>query len=182
MPKPTSNQLASILRESLGKGQEAQLVVTSNSMAPILKTGDAIKLSSTSTSALQPGDLITFKLDDHLLTHRLWKIQGDSENQLLLTRGDRPLRFDPVFSAEDVVGLVIGRQRQNRYLSFNNSLGKWLNRHLAWLVGKESGWLEKNGRWQGRRISWWAIGFHRAVYMWATAVTTIIGFLGSVRT
>ena len=126
--------LADILRESMSQGQNPGITLTSNSMYPLLKTGDRISIEPVTPSDLQPGDIITI-IDDgdrsQLLTHRYWGKQLNGNDLLILTRGDRPLEFDAPFAASKLVGRVISRQRKQHQLNIKTGSGKWLNGWLA---------------------------------------------------
>lgn len=140
-----SGILADILRESMSQGQFPGITLTSNSMYPLLKTGDRISIEAVAPSDLQYGDIITL-IDDsdrsQLLTHRFWGKQLDKNKWWLLTRGDRPLEFDTPFAASNLVGRVIDRQRNQRQLNLQTGSGAWLN-----------GWLTKVAAADLRRLT-----------------------------
>lgn len=142
MAQSTPSNLPAILRDSLEKGQQPRLTVTSGSMAPLIQVGDQVILEAVQPEQLKPGDIITLSSPQGLLTHRLWAVQFLPEAQTVLTRGDRPLVFDPVWPVSAVVGRVCARSRGQRQLSLQTGAGQWLNRHLAALA-----------RWEYRRIS-----------------------------
>ena len=126
--------LADILRESMARGQNPSLTLTSNSMYPLLKTGDRISIESVTPSDLRRGDIITL-IDDsdrsQLLTHRFWGKERNGNEWLLVTRGDRPLEFDAPFAASKLIGRVISRQRDQHHLNLQTGSGERLNRWLT---------------------------------------------------
>ena len=134
MGRLDSTVLADILRASMAQGQNPGITLTSNSMYPLLKTGDRISIEAILPSDLRHGDIITL-IDDsdrsQLLTHRFWGKQLNGSKLLLLTRGDRPLKFDTPFPADNLVGRVIDRQRNQHQLNLQTGSGGWLNRWLA---------------------------------------------------
>ena len=48
-------------------------VVTSNSMSPTLKTGDVIYIKKVNVPSIKKGDIICFKYEEKIITHRLFK-------------------------------------------------------------------------------------------------------------
>ena len=124
-----------MLRQSMAERQTPFLTVTSNSMAPLLKTGDQVGLSPVEVAQLNRGDIITLVQDEHLLTHRFW---GTDEQGRPFTRGDRPLMPDAPGKTGQILGRVTVRRRHNRELSLQRGAGRRLNEHLAWLVRVES--------------------------------------------
>lgn len=133
--------LAALLKESIGKGQQPQLTINSNSMAPLLRSGDRIILGSVTLEQLRPGDLLTLTIEPYPITHRYWGQWHHADAIHLLTRGDRPLLFDRPWPVDCLIGRVVARERQGKLLSLQQGWGKWLNDRLAWLVRAESQWL-----------------------------------------
>jgi signal peptidase I len=133
--------LAALLRESMEKGQQPQLAINSNSMAPLLQSGDLIILASVTLEQIQAGDLLTLTTEPDLLTHRYWKQWQQADTVYLLTRGDRPLLFDKPWPVDCLLGRVVARQRQGKVLSLQQGWGKWLNDKLTWLAMIESHWF-----------------------------------------
>ena len=77
--------------------------VTSGSMEPEIHTGDVIYVKQVPFQSLEPGDVITFSMNQGrtVVTHRVEKI--DKENGLLRTKGDANTEADPVWIARDTV-------------------------------------------------------------------------------
>jgi signal peptidase len=75
--------------------------VRSGSMEPAINIGDVVIVGPVSPGAIHAGDIITYKLDKNLITHRVLSIKGDT----LITKGDanedpdpRPVQFSQVKS------------------------------------------------------------------------------------
>jgi signal peptidase I len=163
--------LAALVRESLQKGQPTRLTVSSNSMAPLLRPGDEIVLEPVTGADLVVGDILTLASAQGLLTHRYWATQNDSTGLHLLTRGDRPLVFDPPWPQEAVVGRMVARVRGGRELALTTSRGRRLNRHLVWLAKMEYRlWGSRGDRAVQIRPSLVVRLLRRGVYSWATLV------------
>lgn len=128
------------------------------------------------TRPLQPGDIITFQTDAGLLTHRFWGYVTDVTPLLLLTRGDKPVVFDPPTPAAHVLGLVVQWQRHGRWLHLYHGRGYGLNRHLVWLAAWDNRVL--TGR-TGPNLAvdsppaWWRQGIHWALHWWGRLVTAV---------
>lgn len=144
MESINSTVLADMLRESMQNGQKPNLTLTSNSMSPLLKKGDQVTIQSILNTQLQPGDIITLvdsRDTTQLLTHRYWGTAHKGKNEQIITRGDRPLFFDPPIAPEKIVGIVILRTRNGRILNLQQGKGKWLNQRLTRLAALELKWL-----------------------------------------
>jgi hypothetical protein len=123
--------LAALLRESMAKGQQPNLKISSDSMYPLLERGDVIILESVTLEQIRPGDLLTITTDLHLLTHRYYGQQNSTTGVQLLTRGDRLLLFDQPRPTACLIGRVTARRRQDKVLSLQRGRGRWLNRQLG---------------------------------------------------
>jgi signal peptidase len=69
-------------------------VVMSDSMQPTIKSGDMViigKPGSLFTGDIAPGEIITFKRNENLITHRIVSIDGDT----IFTKGDGQEEIDP---------------------------------------------------------------------------------------
>ena len=153
--------IADMLRQSLEQGDTPFLTISSDSMAPLLKTGDQVGLEPVEPFQLNPGDIITLAPEGDLLTHRFWGMG----NGCLRTRGDRPLVFDPLWTSDCLLGRVIVRKRNGRSLSFTSGWGQRLNRHLAWLIKLENKLYQHN---------WLIRILHRGNFIWAILITKTI--------
>jgi signal peptidase I len=163
--------LAALVRESLHQGQVTRLTVSSSSMAPLLHPGDEILLEPVAGEELIVGDVITLVSPEGLLTHRYWATQNGPTGPWLLTRGDRPLVFDPPWPSDAVVGRMVAWVRGGRELALTTSRGRRLNRHLIWLAKMEYRLWGSRGDWAAQfRPSLVVRLLRRGVYSWATLV------------
>jgi hypothetical protein len=129
--------IADLMRDSLAKGQNPQLTVTSNSMAPLFWADDQVILEAIQPDQLNPGDIITLVDQTGLLTHRIWARRDNS----FITRGDHALNFDDICQLEAVLGRVVGRVHKQHTLLFRDGWGRWLDGYLARLARQEHRWL-----------------------------------------
>lgn len=99
------------------------MVVLSGSMAPTLLAGDAV-LTRAGVTSLQEGDIVTFRRQGELVTHRVVEVQAGQ----LVTRGDANNAPDPwPVAISDVEGVYVLR------LPF---LG-----YLVWFARQPLGWV-----------------------------------------
>lgn len=176
MNRSENNQVSALLQETLQEGGQAILTVTSNSMSPLIRRGDEVMLMALARP-LQPGDIITFQTDAGLLTHRFWGYVPEADPPLLLTRGDKPVVFDPPTPTAHVLGSVIQRQRHGRWLPLGQGRGYWLNRHLVWLAAWDNRVL--TGKTASKLTvssppAWWRQGIHWALHWWGWLVTAVL--------
>ena len=133
--------IAEVLRGYVDGNQVARLIVTSNSMAPLLKNGDIIGLKRADKTGIKPGQIITFEDpgDDHsLTTHRfITNLEDDQGHLLMLTRGDHALLFDHPWNADALVGQVVWRVRNGRLIRFDRGPGQWLSLQMGSMSERE---------------------------------------------
>jgi len=72
--------------KNTGKGQ---LRILSNSMAPLIKTGDQIFIEKVESSKIHVGDIITFWKNSVLVTHRVLRKVRKEGDVFYIERGDR---------------------------------------------------------------------------------------------
>ena len=75
--------------------------VSTGSMAPTLNIYDVILLEL--TQDVKIGDIITYKYENELITHRIMKIDGDK----LITKGDANNTEDKSITKDAIIGKVI---------------------------------------------------------------------------
>lgn len=126
--------LADMLKESIQQGTTPSLTVSSNSMSPLLRSGDQIGLQKLDPAAAQPGQIITFtnlNEADDLITHRVAGTTLDHGVEKIATYGDRSLLFDSPVAFDDVLGVVVWRRRSGRVLNLANGRGAKLSKTLG---------------------------------------------------
>ena len=75
--------------------------VSTGSMAPTLNVYDVVLVEI--TKDVQVGDIITYKYENELITHRIMEIDGDT----LITKGDANNTEDKSITKDAVIGKVI---------------------------------------------------------------------------
>lgn len=115
------------------------LEVSSNSMAPLLRRGDAVGLALAGRQQLHQGDLVTFCEDGQLTTHRFW---GEAAQQMI-SRGDRSSAFDRPWAPDALLGRVVVRRRADRSLALDRGRGARLSWRLYTLARWERRLLQR---------------------------------------
>lgn len=167
-------EIVEILKEALANGRQPHLAVTSNSMTPLIKTGNQICLAKTTPSQLLPGDIITIEKESYLLTHRFYSL---SDTNRLITKGDRPLQFDPPAKESKLIGKVIAIQQNGNYLPLDQGSGKMLNQHMHWLAKVETKLYKRHFGGQskkGRTSSVWLRIVRRIIFSWKALSIRIV--------
>jgi hypothetical protein len=126
--------ISDLLRQSMDEGRAPYLNVISDSMSPLIVSGDQVQISSTNRDALKVGDVVVMQGNNELLTHRFWGLIDLDAQVQIITKGDRPQHFDHPHDAGTLVGLVIARKRNRRLMDLTKGVGYWLNRWLTTLA------------------------------------------------
>lgn len=63
-------------------------IITSNSMEPTIKKGDVLITKKISENNIKIDDIVTFKKNEEIITHRIAEIEETSEGKIYKTKGD----------------------------------------------------------------------------------------------
>lgn len=86
------------------------LTVTSGSMEPFFKPGDRIMIRKAYPSRLTTGDIITFKQNGRIITHRITEVHKDNQELSFTTKGDHNNTKDPTLvPSSDIIGSFVFR-------------------------------------------------------------------------
>ncbi len=105
-----------------------RLTVISNSMWPLLRTGDTIRVQPTEPSAIRVDEVVVVRRGTDLITHRLIAVDGEQ----WLTCGDNAVLIDAAVSPAACLGRVIAIEgggqpidlAQARWAQLNHRLGQ----------------------------------------------------------
>ena len=93
-----------------GLFKHKMIAIASNSMMPTYERGDAIiykKLTKDDIKSLKIGDILVFKRDNKVITHRIVKIKEENSKLYFYTKGDSNLTNDPdAVKEDDILGIV----------------------------------------------------------------------------
>ena len=91
-------------------------IITTNSMEPSIKDGDAILIKKTKEGDLKEGDVITFDRDNESITHRIVSVHEEDGKYLYVTKGDnnnvedkQKVKYDDIKGKKIIVFPKIGR-------------------------------------------------------------------------
>ena len=84
-------------------------IITTDSMKPHINSGDVIIISKVSEENLKVGDVITFKKDEEVITHRIIKINKSEENDYITKGDNNNIEDQKSISYKDIEGRKVLR-------------------------------------------------------------------------
>ena len=103
--------------------------IISGSMEPTIHTGDIVIAKETNKENLQIGDIISFRLGQSVVTHRIIGIEETENGEVYTTKGDKNNTEDKVEIKIDLIeGKVIGR------IPFMGKISKLLHGNISIIV------------------------------------------------
>lgn len=96
------NQFEPTLRAVLAAGHGARFRAEGDSMQPVIRNGDYVRVVPCAPSELRRGDVILAATARGLTAHRIVRISERG----IITRGDHSLRVDPPVEPASVLGRV----------------------------------------------------------------------------
>jgi signal peptidase I len=117
-----------LIREELGNGKKITLRVSGDSMHPLIRQGDSIRIERCALEILGIGDIITFKRDGAYYTHRLLRIVTRGSATRVMTKGDNEVNADPPVSPDQILGRVAVIRKKNRTLYLETPFWRFINR------------------------------------------------------
>lgn len=83
-------------------------IISTESMYPAINKGDAIIIKKINEDDIKVGDVVTFKVDEEIITHRIVGIENNGKENVYITKGDNNnVTDDFVISFEDIEGKQI---------------------------------------------------------------------------
>lgn len=126
LPKPLFDAVIHLWSQS---GSEYVVTVHGNSMRPILRDGDRVRISPGS-EGYKRGDIVAYQHNGKLITHRLIS-KGRSGGEIhYLLKGDNVPRCDPAIHPKMVLGRVTALKRSDKWVCLESPL--W--RSIGWIV------------------------------------------------
>ena len=96
------NQFEPTLRAVLTAGHGARFRVEGDSMHPVIRSGEYVKVMPCTVSKLRRGDVILAATGRGLTAHRIVRISERG----IITRGDNSLRSDPMVEPGNILGRI----------------------------------------------------------------------------
>lgn len=80
-----------------------------NSMDPLLdETANALEIVPTNPIQIKPGDIISYKINDKIIIHRVINIGTDDKGYYYIVKGDNNNREDPIkVRFSQIVGVLV---------------------------------------------------------------------------
>jgi signal peptidase I len=132
------------VRGGLAAGHGLLPLVASQSMSPLIRSGDRVRVGQAEPGALRPGDIVLFAaVDGSLVTHRYIGSACVAGDTLLHTKGDRSLVPDTPWPAAGLVGRVEAILRGEKELDVGRGRGYLVHRLLALLMTRGGAWINR---------------------------------------
>lgn len=138
LPEAPNSLLAELLLDTMRQKGQLTALVTSDSMAPLIRSGDQIVIVHANSDDLAPGEIVVISVANDLIVHRYWKTSQIAGELFLLTRGDRLADFDPLLAKSSLVGLVHKRIRNRSVVNFRKTPGRQINKVIFRFLGLEA--------------------------------------------
>ena len=125
-------------------GASIRFTVSTTSMLPTLRPGDALIVEGEAAAGVRPGEMVVIRNGNTWVVHRLIRRKVSGERYCFVTKGDNRRLADPGFDATAPVGVVKRIQRGEESIDLETWQAKYGGRVLAWLsaVQAELGALE----------------------------------------
>lgn len=136
-----------LTRSSLAAAGRLRLSVISDSMAPLVRRGDAVWVAPAEPAVLRHGDVIVVQREDELVTHRLVAVR----DEMWFTKGDSVSSLDPPVNTDAILGRVVAVERDGTQIDLRGLRWTVVNRLLG-LIGWWEVRLFEVGRQVKRRL------------------------------
>ena len=93
-----------------------------NSMFPTIKNGDEGIRRKCSPNDLKIGDIVVFRLQDLIITHRLIKIEFVNGEKLFTAKGDKNYHRDKPFTGDKIIGQLVAIKRNQQIISMDSGI------------------------------------------------------------
>ena len=108
------------------KGEKTTCRISGHSMAPLIQHGDTLVIEYGSQNP-HIGDVLVFKKPDKAVAHRIVKIEGTGEGEVILTKGDRCSHFDDPIIRDKIIGKVVVVSKGNTQVDLTTFSSRVLN-------------------------------------------------------
>jgi signal peptidase I len=130
-----------LIKEGLAKGLGSEFQIISNSMHPVLKIGDKIKIKKASLKDLICGDIVIYKLNGRLIAHRFLYLKDEKS---FICRGDNISIIDQPVANDSLIGKVTSIANKNYRINLETKIWRITSRSLGKAFSLEASGLNKN--------------------------------------
>ena len=131
-----------------------RLTVTSDSMRPLVRAGDAVVVEPIDPRALRPGAVIVVQRGGEWITHRLVMIDERGWH----TQGDHAHYIDEVAQADEIVGQVVAIEQGDHTIDLRQPRWAVIERRINRVQRLQLRIFEMARRRSGARLTRWARG------------------------
>ncbi len=130
-----------LVGEVTGRATTAWFKVTGDSMYPFLVSGQKIQIETKPPEELIPGDIIAFRRNSRICSHRILKKEKRGNRDYFLTKGDANLFWDALLTEtadNPILGKVIAVCRKEQPTPISYEMRGFIGRKtisLSWLTG-----------------------------------------------
>jgi signal peptidase I len=110
--------------ELLHKTGHCWLSVITGSMAPLIRPGDRVLVTSKDIEKIGIGDIVAFRRDDNIIVHRILHRKKNGMSIDFLEKGDATY-FSRFISANDIIGKVTAQKSGSEILVFDSAGGRF---------------------------------------------------------
>ena len=119
--RTSSSSLAHLSGDLLSLGLGVRFRAPGTSMHPTIRHGDVITVEPVAPSKLKKGDIILHRFQGDIIAHRIVNIEEKNGCGLtFILRGDASTTCDAPVKPEQVLGKVVGLERDNRPIDPNS--------------------------------------------------------------
>jgi len=104
------------------------------SMHPFVRNGDLLYVQAVALDRVHIGDLVLFRIaGSKVAVHRVLRRKRFGEEIAFVVKGDRVERPDGIVPAENVLGVVIARERDGVKINLTTPARRLVKAGIAWL-------------------------------------------------
>ena len=131
--------------ELLKRERQAWFRILSNSMEPLIRKDDRVRVAAMNASDARTGDIALLCTDGVFVAHRLVRIIRNSDRFHFFQKGDANGSVSPV-EEEAIIGKVVAVERKGMVLDLTHGSGRLQNALLAIKSMLQCRWNRLNGR------------------------------------
>jgi signal peptidase I len=127
----TQSVLGEMWREACDRGMKLSFRIASNSMAPLLKTGDIVKVAKVQPSRVHIGDIVAFQDGKNVVVHRIIGKSPSNTRLVFRQMGDGG-GLSGEIPAQNLIGRVIVIEKEGFEINLDSRRHIISNRILGW--------------------------------------------------
>ena len=128
----TNAHLDAVLGVWSQQGEKTTSSLIGHSMSPLIKDGDTVVIEH-GKNRIHTGDIVVFKDSHKICAHRMIGMRNKKKRPEFQLKGDNRATFDPLITAEQVIGKIIAVKGVNGHLKFDSFFWRPTNYTLSQL-------------------------------------------------